>query len=201
MVFHESFLRPKLSVWTKFCLILSHLWPKSFTSWKYCSYLIQIFSAQWLFVNLKYICCLRFKGFCDKGTPFSRIVVASNVWAVITETVRNPIFIQSHQMLLINQRCWPSIKWQMCFFFLRCLWMLIDATIGVDQHSHTHTLSLSLSLSYLAFFLHHFLPFINSFCSCVCINWNIDFTAFGCSHFQGYTKLFLSLKKYKTVNH
>ncbi len=63
----------------------------------------------------------------------------------ITETVRNPIFVESHQMLLIHQRCRPSIKCQMCFFFPRCLWMLIDATIGVDQHSHTHTLSLSVS--------------------------------------------------------
>jgi hypothetical protein len=48
-------------------------------------------------------------------------------------------------MLVINQRCRPSIKYQMCIFFPRCLWMLIDATIGVDQHSHTHTLSLSVS--------------------------------------------------------
>ena len=83
---------------------------------------------------------------CDKGTPFSRIVVASNVWAIITETVRNPIFVESHQMLLINQRCRPSNKCQMCIFFPRCLWMLTDGTIGIDQHSHTHTLSLSVSL-------------------------------------------------------
>jgi hypothetical protein len=33
----------------------------------------------------------------------------------------------------------------MCIFFPRCLWMLTDATIGVDQHSHTHTPSLSVS--------------------------------------------------------
>jgi hypothetical protein len=33
----------------------------------------------------------------------------------------------------------------MYLFFPRCLWMLTDATIGVDQHSHTHTLSLSVS--------------------------------------------------------
>ncbi len=90
---------------------------------------------------------------CDKGTPYSQIVKASNVWAVITETVRNPIFVESHQMLLINQRCRPSIKCQMCFFFPRCLWMLIDAAIGVDQHSHTHTHPLSLSVSLLPCFL------------------------------------------------
>ncbi len=125
---------------------------------------------------------LKYKN-CDKGTPFSRFVVAWNVWAVITETVRNPIFVASHQMLLINQRCRPSIKCQMCFFFPCCLWMLVNATIGINQHSHTHTLSLSLSLRYLAFFPHHFLPFISRLCSCVCINWNTDFTAFGRSHF------------------
>ncbi len=33
----------------------------------------------------------------------------------------------------------------MCFFFPHCLWMLADATIGIEQHSHTHTLSLSVS--------------------------------------------------------
>ena len=102
-------------------------------------------------------------------------------------TVRNYILAKSHQNSLIDQTCRLSIKCQMCLCSPRCLWMLIDATIGFDQHSHTHSLSLSLSLCYLAFFPHRFLPFINSLCDCVCINWNIDFTVLGCSHFKGNT--------------
>jgi len=112
-------------------------------------------------------------------------------------TMRNSILAKSHQNSLIDQRCRLSIKCKMCLFIPCCLWMLIDATISFDQHSHTQSLSLSLSLSlhYLAFFPHRFLPFINSLCSCVCINWNIDFTAFGCSHFKGNTNTKHIIKK------
>jgi hypothetical protein len=31
------------------------------------------------------------------------------------------------------------------FLYPCCLWMLIDAICGLDQHSHAHTLSLSVS--------------------------------------------------------
>ncbi len=40
-VIHEGFLGPKLSVWMKFHLVLSHLGPKSFASRNYCSILMQ----------------------------------------------------------------------------------------------------------------------------------------------------------------
>ncbi len=38
MVFHKGFLGHKLLALTQFHLVLSHLWPKYFASWKYCSY-------------------------------------------------------------------------------------------------------------------------------------------------------------------
>jgi hypothetical protein len=68
-------------------------------------------------------------------------------------TVRNSIFARSHQNLLIDQTCRLSIKCQMCLCIPRCLWMLINATIGFDQHSHTHTHTLSLSVSLVPCFL------------------------------------------------
>ncbi len=52
MVFHEGFLGHKLSVLMKFQLVLSHLWPKSFASQKYRSYVIKCgvaTVAKWFF--------------------------------------------------------------------------------------------------------------------------------------------------------
>ena len=68
-------------------------------------------------------------------------------------SVRTSISQISQRCSLINQRGRCILYHQMCFhvsFFPCCLWMLIDAILGFDQHSHAHTFSLSLSLCYLA---------------------------------------------------
>jgi hypothetical protein len=79
----------------------------------------------------------------------------------------------------------PTIIYcQMCFSIPCCLWMLIDAIIGFNQHSHTHILSLCLSATLLSFPIFPF-HLKSLLCTCLIINWNTDFTVLGCSHFIG----------------
>ncbi len=63
-------------------------------------------------------------------------------------SVRNPTSQISQRLSLINQRRRHILYIQMCFHVFLCpccLWMLIDAILGFDQHSHAHTFSLSVS--------------------------------------------------------
>ncbi len=62
--------------------------------------------------------------------------------------VRNTISQISQRLSLINQRCRRILYLQLCFhvfLYPCCLWMLIDAIFGFDQHSHANTFSLSVS--------------------------------------------------------
>ncbi len=61
-------------------------------------------------------------------------------------SLRTSISQISQRCSLINQRGRRILYHQMCFhvsFFPCCLWMLIGAILGFDQHSHAHTFSLS----------------------------------------------------------
>ncbi len=90
--------------------------------------------------------------------------------------MRTSISQISQRYSLINQRDRRILYHQMCFhvsLFPCCLWMLIDAIFGFDQHSHAHTFSLCLSAT-----LPYLLPFIRRCAAAIRGNRNTHFSVF-----------------------
>ncbi len=82
-----------------------------------------------------------------RKVPLSWIVIYSKCLRWNNRMNREKPHLGQIPNILANWSKMPTIiYYQMCFFIPRCLWMLIDAIIGFDQHSHTHSLPLSVSL-------------------------------------------------------
>jgi hypothetical protein len=91
-----------------------------------------------------------------RKVPLSWTVIYSNIWAK-HQVNREKHHFWSFPKIFANWSKMLSINYsQMCFSIPRCLCMLTDAIIGVDQRTHTHSLSLSLSLCLFALFPHLF---------------------------------------------
>ncbi len=116
MVFHESFLGNKLLVLMKFRLILSRLWPKSFASQNYRSYLV---------FDLFIECHKHGDKLCHAGNDALVISNGPFKWrwveivsAVVHFSVKLNYFIQELIWLILDGMLWNSEKfWFEAFEF------------------------------------------------------------------------------------